>query len=410
MRQEQRKVIEFMDTAFKNGGKLQEAPRVLTMPPLEVRRLRVKLIAEELIELADSFGLSISLSNIGGAFGHEPSIYCEQNSFGCTDFREAIDAVADLKYVVEGAGCAMGVDTAPIFDEVHESNMSKFIDGYCKPDGKWQKGPSYRKPDFDKAYVLEDIGTAEREEEIARNVKHETTRDLNEKLTPADPTKVFKMVVLFLCLFASSLFAQQPPPVWYTNVFHLEVRYATDGVHYTNSIGSSDYENESTNAPWANGFNHIPLNAIFYNWTGYPTNEVVCYWTWNLNRFDTNNFNYNGVEYNMATNWLQVTNDPDDTGGTILEFSPYPPPQDTNALVHYLSFHTDGNTLSFQHNFPNGSWSWSGARDYRQPYYYLSDRGQVQGVSTDGSVNPVHLWCTNEVWKNGHLISSELVK
>jgi len=55
----------------------------------------------------------------------------------------AYDAVLDLEVVTTGTAVAMGVDTEPGWQEVHRSNMSKFIDGTKRADGKWVKGPSY---------------------------------------------------------------------------------------------------------------------------------------------------------------------------------------------------------------------------------------------------------------------------
>lgn len=56
---------------------------------------------------------------------------------------ETADAIGDLLYVVLGTAVSCGIDIAPIFDEIHRSNMSKFIDGHRREDGKWIKGPSY---------------------------------------------------------------------------------------------------------------------------------------------------------------------------------------------------------------------------------------------------------------------------
>ena len=57
---------------------------------------------------------------------------------------EAYDASLDLIVFSVGNGVAMGTDLQPGWDEVHASNMSKFIDGHRRADGKWMKGPSYR--------------------------------------------------------------------------------------------------------------------------------------------------------------------------------------------------------------------------------------------------------------------------
>jgi predicted HAD superfamily Cof-like phosphohydrolase len=50
--------------------------------------------------------------------------------------------LADLLYVVYGTAVSYGIDMAPVFREVHRSNMSK-VGGYKRDDGKWVKPPSY---------------------------------------------------------------------------------------------------------------------------------------------------------------------------------------------------------------------------------------------------------------------------
>jgi len=108
MKDAQQKVREFILKAA------QECPAVPTAPSRSLHEFRVKLIEEELGEL-----------------------------WQASDMNEAADAIGDLLYVVIGTAVAYGIDIAPIFDEIHRSNMSKFIDGYKRDDGKWIKGPSY---------------------------------------------------------------------------------------------------------------------------------------------------------------------------------------------------------------------------------------------------------------------------
>lgn len=91
------------------------------MPPDEVRRLREKLIDEESQELKDA-----------------------------QTIEDVADALGDLLYVVLGAGLSYGIDLEEVFDEVHRSNMTKFIDGHRREDGKWIKGPSYTPADMKK--------------------------------------------------------------------------------------------------------------------------------------------------------------------------------------------------------------------------------------------------------------------
>ena len=113
-------VAEFM-RAFE-----QDVHSDTTLREAETRALRYELIREELEEL------------------HE--------AFSAKDIVEVADALADLLYVVYGAGHAFGIDLDECFLEVHRSNMSKLgEDG--KPvkrfDGKIMKGPGFFAPDLE---------------------------------------------------------------------------------------------------------------------------------------------------------------------------------------------------------------------------------------------------------------------
>jgi predicted HAD superfamily Cof-like phosphohydrolase len=111
MTNEYMQVTDFM---LEAGQKCPIGPE---MPSKEIRELRLQLISEELHELAESF----SMNNL----------------------EKSYDAILDLLYVVIGTAVAIGLDIEPGFQEVHRSNMTKFIDGHRRADGKWVKGPSY---------------------------------------------------------------------------------------------------------------------------------------------------------------------------------------------------------------------------------------------------------------------------
>lgn len=75
------------------------------------------------------------------------------------DMVETADACVDLLYVTLGLLTEMGIDVAPLFDEVQRSNMSKLaadgtpiIAGPNDPDGTFEgrvkKGPHYSAPDL----------------------------------------------------------------------------------------------------------------------------------------------------------------------------------------------------------------------------------------------------------------------
>lgn len=83
----------------------------------KLARLRTDLIDEELGEL--------------------------EMAFDARDLIAVYDAINDLLYVVIGTAIATGLEIEPGWQEVHRSNMSKFIDGHRRGDGKWIKGPSY---------------------------------------------------------------------------------------------------------------------------------------------------------------------------------------------------------------------------------------------------------------------------
>lgn len=111
MRKFQQMVQQFHEKA---GAVINHKPTNLTLGD---QLLRFRLIAEELGELKDGMVNE--------------------------DLVEIADALGDLLYVVLGTAVSHGIDIEPIFLEIHRSNMSKFIDGHRREDGKWIKGPSY---------------------------------------------------------------------------------------------------------------------------------------------------------------------------------------------------------------------------------------------------------------------------
>jgi predicted HAD superfamily Cof-like phosphohydrolase len=66
--------------------------------------------------------------------------------------------LADLRYVVEYAAVAHGLDIDAAYEEVHRSNMSKLgLDGNpIIVEGKVQKGPLYRAPDMEQFLQVHD--------------------------------------------------------------------------------------------------------------------------------------------------------------------------------------------------------------------------------------------------------------
>lgn len=63
---------------------------------------------------------------------------------------ELLKELVDLVYVAVGYAVTFGWDFDEAFRRVHESNMSKLVDGEAifREDGKVLKGPNYFKPDL----------------------------------------------------------------------------------------------------------------------------------------------------------------------------------------------------------------------------------------------------------------------
>lgn len=58
--------------------------------------------------------------------------------------------LADLQYVLSGMAVTFGIPLEEVFNRVHQSNLSKLVDGkpLKREDGKVLKGPNYHKPDL----------------------------------------------------------------------------------------------------------------------------------------------------------------------------------------------------------------------------------------------------------------------
>lgn len=74
---------------------------------------------------------------------HEEGIIELTEALEAEDPVKIADALADLLYVTLGTAVTCGIPLEACFNEVHRSNMSKFIDGHRREDGKWIKGESY---------------------------------------------------------------------------------------------------------------------------------------------------------------------------------------------------------------------------------------------------------------------------
>ena len=103
------------------GQRVGEKPELPS--PIE-RSLRKNLLTEEFNEYLDA----------------------EQEN----DIVEIADALADIIYIACGTAVSYGIPLDTIFDEVHNSNMAKLVDGKVirRSDGKIQKPEGWMPPNI----------------------------------------------------------------------------------------------------------------------------------------------------------------------------------------------------------------------------------------------------------------------
>lgn len=125
--------------------KVKECHQAMECPidePLssDVLELRYRLLAEELGELkAEMDTLCEELETKGTAT--------------LATKTRMLKELSDLQYVLSGMAVCFNLPLEEAFLRVHESNMSKLVNGkpFKRADGKFLKGPNYRPP------VLEDL-------------------------------------------------------------------------------------------------------------------------------------------------------------------------------------------------------------------------------------------------------------
>lgn len=165
----------------------QDMPVMPAIPSREVCALRVRTLAEEVLELAEALDcdLRVIRSKTKGerilGVDANPSPYTSDTEPPRTSLLEAYDAVLDIMVFAVGTAIALGLDLDPGWKEVHRSNMTKFIDGYRRADGKWMKGPSFEPP---RLQPLIDSMLAEAKRKVAELA--EQARAKNTEQTPED--------------------------------------------------------------------------------------------------------------------------------------------------------------------------------------------------------------------------------
>lgn len=131
-------VVEFHEVF---GAPVVWAPAV---PSAERRRLRCALLLEEVIEFCQASGFALTCM---------PELVAAEP----IDMIEAADALADIRYVTDGAALEWGIPLEKCLREVHRSNMSKLGEDdrpIFREDGKILKGPHYTPPQIEEILEL----------------------------------------------------------------------------------------------------------------------------------------------------------------------------------------------------------------------------------------------------------------
>jgi len=124
-----------------------------TIPTPEARVLHGRLILEETLETLEAMGLKM-------VYNDDLSITDVVDvGEARVELDKVWDGLVDTSYVVNGAANGWGLCMQLGHDECQSSNLSKFIDGHRRDDGKWVKGPSYRPADFQE--LLDEIAIKE---------------------------------------------------------------------------------------------------------------------------------------------------------------------------------------------------------------------------------------------------------
>ena len=142
--------MSYHDTPVKEFHEAFGHPVVLapTVPPIDPRRQRVPLIAEELVELAEASGVFITIEPLDDGTHH---VYAETANAGFCDLVECADALGDIRVLTDGGNLIYGFPGQAVLMEIHRSNMSKLgADGQplYRADGKILKGPNYTPPNI----------------------------------------------------------------------------------------------------------------------------------------------------------------------------------------------------------------------------------------------------------------------
>jgi predicted HAD superfamily Cof-like phosphohydrolase len=124
----------------------QRIPTFPTMPDLATRKLRARLMLEEVLEtIEEGLGLSVVLQvekmSLSVPYKVENIVF---EDAGPGDLVQVADGCCDVEVVTLGTASACGIALEPCYEIVAANNLRKFAPGhYFREDGKLVKPPDH---------------------------------------------------------------------------------------------------------------------------------------------------------------------------------------------------------------------------------------------------------------------------
>lgn len=125
----------------------QATPDTPGLPDAATRMLRVRLLLEEVLELAAAAGVRVQAGSQGPPVRFEDLVFSASDA--PPDLVQMLDAFCDISVVNTGGFVACGVPDGPLLAVVDQNNLLKIATGrLCAETGKFIKSPDHPPPDI----------------------------------------------------------------------------------------------------------------------------------------------------------------------------------------------------------------------------------------------------------------------
>jgi predicted HAD superfamily Cof-like phosphohydrolase len=134
----------------------QDGPSHPGIPSEKIRKLRVALLLEEVLEFAKASGIHVGHKGRNGERLKMENLILGPDPNHDPDLVEMADGLADISVVNTGAFIACGITMDPVLECVDANNLMKVATGTENPvTGKFEKHPDHPKPPIDAVLKLQ---------------------------------------------------------------------------------------------------------------------------------------------------------------------------------------------------------------------------------------------------------------